>query len=286
MDAESSTAAWIELADGERVSFRGNCALGRSKTSTVVISEERASRNHATIHLQDGGEFWLIDLGSVNGTRLNDRRVVRPVRLKDADRIVIAETTLIFRKPAGDEGDGEDLDAAMVTVEEVRSEARWLLLADLENFTPLSQRLSAEELATLVGRWMRASGEIVDAHDGAVNKYLGDGWLACWASANVDRVAATVVALRALREAEPKFRVIVHHGTVAISGAAALGEEGLMGPEVNFLFRVEKIAGAAGVPFCFTAEAQARLGALLPLEAVPGRHTLKGFVGDYAFFRL
>lgn len=133
---------------------------------------------------------------------------------------------------------------------------------------------------------MRASGEIVDTHGGAVNKYLGDGWLACWASADAAQVAVAVEALRALREAEPKFRVIVHHGTVAISGAAALGEEGLMGPEVNFVFRVEKIAGAAGVAFCFTGAAQARLGELLPLVAVPGRHALKGFEGDYELFGL
>ena len=55
--------------------------FGRSRSSTVVIPSSKASRNHATIHVQDNGEFWLIDLGSINGTFLNGSRVARPGRL-------------------------------------------------------------------------------------------------------------------------------------------------------------------------------------------------------------
>jgi hypothetical protein len=94
-------------------------------------------------------------------------------------------------------------------------------------------------------------------------------------------IAAAVEALRVRRaETELKFRGIVHHGTVSVGGAAGIGEESLMGPEVNFIFRVEKIAGGMGAAFCFTEAAQALLAPALGLEPIPGRHALKGFPGD------
>ena len=42
------------------------------------------------------------------------------------------------------------------TTRRFRQEARWLLLADIEGFTPMSQRLMATELEEIVGRWIGA----------------------------------------------------------------------------------------------------------------------------------
>ncbi len=281
--------AWIEPSDGAPIPLTGNCTLGRSSGSHIVIADVKVSRHHATIHAQDAGEFWLIDLGSSNGTLLNDRRVARPVRLQDGDRISIADTSLLFRQAVADVEDPSTLAAA--TVMNVRSETRWLLLADLEGFTPLSQRLAPDALATLVGQWVRAGREIVESHGGTLNKYLGDGYLACWPD-HPDSPAQVAAAVLAFHEqwktAEPKFRIVVHRGTISIGGAAAasFGEEALMGPELNFTFRVEKIAATAGAAFCFTPAARQALGDALPLQPIPGTHELKGFPGRYEFFRL
>lgn len=288
MEIPPILSVWLERSDGGRVPLAGNCSFGRSSSNVIVIADERASRHHATIHVQDAGEYWLIDMGSINGTVLNARRAVQPQRLRDGDRITIAETTFVFRQSAAD-GD-TSLDKTPPTVSEVRTETRWLLLADIEGFTPLSQRLPAEELATLVGQWLRHGRETVEENGGTLNKYLGDGYLACWpARARSDaEVVATVQALRTqLETAAPKFRVVVHYGTVSISGGgSSFGEENLIGPDVNFIFRAEKIAAAAGVHFCFTTAAHALLAGLLPLRPIPGLHELKGFPGSYEFFQI
>lgn len=286
---QAPSGIWIEQEDGAPLQLVSNCTFGRSRNNTIVIESEKASRHHATIHVQDGGEFWLIDLGSINGTFLNDRRVVRPSRLHDGDRMAVADTTFTFRHP-GEQSD-ESAGATLPTIPEVRFEDRWLLLADLEGFTPLSQRLDPGDLATLVGTWVRRGRETVEGHGGTMNKYLGDGYLACWPShaEAPAQVAAAVRGFEAFRaEAEPKFRIVVHCGRVSIGGAAAasFGEESLMGPELNFLFRVEKVAAQAGVAFCFTAAAHAALTGLLPLEAITGEHELKGFPGSYTFYQL
>ena len=287
-DSPPSTGVWLEQEDGARVRLERNCMFGRSRSSTVVIASAKASRNHATIHIQDSGEFWLIDLGSINGTFLNGSRVARPVRLRNGDRILVADTGFTFHQ-ADDLGEAS-MGESLATIVEVRSEKRWLMLADIEGFTPLSQRLEATALATVVGTWVRSGREIIGRNGGTINKYMGDGYLTCWPSLPETpvQIAAAVGEFQTLREAsDPKFRIIFHHGTISYGGlAAGYGEESLMGAELNFVFRVEKVASELGVAFCFTAAAQAALGGLLPLEEIPGDHALKGFTGSSKFFKL
>ena len=283
-----TAVVWLESEGGACIPVSGNCMFGRSRSSTIIVASEKASRNHATIHVQDSGEFWLIDLGSSNGTFLNGSRVAQPVRLRKGDRILVADTGFTFQQ-ADDLGDSS-IGESLATIVEVRSENRWLMLADIEGFTPLSQTLEATELATVVGTWMRSGREIIGRNGGTINKYMGDGYLVCWPSQpeTPAQIAAAVGEFQTLREAsDPKFRIIFHHGMISYGGlAAGYGEESLMGAELNFIFRVEKVASELGVAFCFTAAAQAALGGLLPLEEIPGDHALKGFTGSSKFFRL
>ena len=47
-------------------------SLGRAPTNTATLPDETTSLEHALIHLREG-QWWLEDLDSRNGTRLNDR---------------------------------------------------------------------------------------------------------------------------------------------------------------------------------------------------------------------
>jgi hypothetical protein len=73
--------------------------LGRSRECDVRVSDLNVSRRHAELR-QDGDEYWIVDLGSMNGTLLNGRRVERE-RLSDGDRITLGSTDVVFgrRKP-------------------------------------------------------------------------------------------------------------------------------------------------------------------------------------------
>jgi hypothetical protein len=70
--------------------------LGRLPESDVVVDDPGASRQHARI-INSNGEFVLTDLGSTNGTLVNDEAVQERV-LDDGDRITIGETVLEFRR--------------------------------------------------------------------------------------------------------------------------------------------------------------------------------------------
>src|SRR5207248_9949355 len=91
--------AWLETGAEERIPIRCNCSIGRSPMSCVFLDASKVSRRHAIINVQNVGEFWLIDLGSINGTFLNKRRVNHPVRLVDFDQVTVGDSTYVFRQP-------------------------------------------------------------------------------------------------------------------------------------------------------------------------------------------
>src|SRR5713226_5564289 len=90
--------AWLEANDGKRLPIQGNLSIGRSPKNSLVLDSPKISRRHAIVNVQNVGEFWLIDLGSSNGTFLNKRRVHQPVRLSDYDQIAIGDSIFTFRQ--------------------------------------------------------------------------------------------------------------------------------------------------------------------------------------------
>jgi hypothetical protein len=86
-------------AAGRRFSLAGSATLlGRSPKCDIYIPDQRVSRRHAEIHW-DGESCTLHDLGSANGTLLNDRRITTPQTLRDGDEIGIASAVFTFRDP-------------------------------------------------------------------------------------------------------------------------------------------------------------------------------------------
>jgi class 3 adenylate cyclase len=77
--------------------------------------------------------------------------------------------------------------------------------------------------------------------------------------------------------------VVLHHGEVFMGGVASLGEENLSGKEVNFVFRMEKLASALGVSRLLSEAAHGQLAGRLQAKDV-GTHILSGFEGQYRFF--
>src|SRR3982074_2391390 len=120
--------AWLDTPAGDRIPILGNCSIGRSVKSCVVLDSQKVSRRHAIINVQNVGEFWLIDLGSVNGTFLNKRRVNHPVRLTDFDQLTVGDATYAFRQPLEIT---EEYQATITerTVREVANVPCWLLVA-------------------------------------------------------------------------------------------------------------------------------------------------------------
>lgn len=68
--------------------------IGRDKKNNIVFSNKRVSNNHAKIY-KIGNEYHVSDIGSTNGTYVNNK-LIRDIILKENDEIVIGRYTLIF----------------------------------------------------------------------------------------------------------------------------------------------------------------------------------------------
>jgi len=67
--------------------------LGRALSNTIVIEDAFASSEHALLALRDG-RWWLDDLGSRNGTRLNGEQLNAPAIVATGDEIGIGGVRL------------------------------------------------------------------------------------------------------------------------------------------------------------------------------------------------
>jgi FHA domain/Domain of unknown function (DUF1707) len=69
--------------------------LGRSRECDCVVSDPSVSRRHAELR-SEGGRWLLRDLGSRNGTRVNDLRVLEETEVHPGDRVSFGEARYRF----------------------------------------------------------------------------------------------------------------------------------------------------------------------------------------------
>ena len=79
------------------VPLQGNLQVGRADACQIKLSDTYVSSFHARIFSRDG-QWYVEDLGSTNGTYMNQRRVTSPVEVRAGDRIRVGKTTLEFRR--------------------------------------------------------------------------------------------------------------------------------------------------------------------------------------------
>lgn len=82
-----------DLLPGQSFPLGVVTGLGRAPTNTIVIEDAFTSLTHALISLRNG-RWWLEDLESKNGTRLNGDRLNSPAILATGDEIGIGTTRL------------------------------------------------------------------------------------------------------------------------------------------------------------------------------------------------
>ena len=84
---------------GEEIALHNEkTSIGRDDKVDVTIDELSASRRHALI-VNRRGRFFLLDLGTTNGTYCNGLLHGDERRLSDGDRFQIGQTAFVFRGP-------------------------------------------------------------------------------------------------------------------------------------------------------------------------------------------
>lgn len=70
-------------------------SIGRELDNDLIIDSEGCSRYHSKVEWTEDGWF-LKDLGSTNGTKLNELKIDSPQKLTEGDKIKIGEHVLLF----------------------------------------------------------------------------------------------------------------------------------------------------------------------------------------------
>lgn len=78
---------------GATFAITGEITIGRAVDSTISIPDDTwVSQLHARVLRTAGGETWLEDLGSTNGSYLNGARLTSAQLLRKGDRVQIGST--------------------------------------------------------------------------------------------------------------------------------------------------------------------------------------------------
>lgn len=82
---------------GRQVTLDGPVILGRGDDADLVMEDGEVSRHHVRVTPQAGGFATVEDLGSANGTFLNQNELVGPARLDPGDELLVGVTMLQLR---------------------------------------------------------------------------------------------------------------------------------------------------------------------------------------------
>ncbi|MDD7986289.1 adenylate/guanylate cyclase domain-containing protein [Lentisphaera marina] len=245
--------SFVEIINCDKSVQQVNCLpitpIGRDSTNVVQLTDPLCSRNHAVINYVGKGNYYLIDMGSRNGVYLNNQRVISPILLSDQDKLIIGNTQMVFHKhPNAPSSDMETYDHGDVPVSaEIRSVI--ILVADIRNFTNMSENLPIESLTKAMTYWFKATRNIIERNFGVVDKFIGDCVLAKWELKHPDPAAVPLILdaaydihqlTKTLPKIHPEIPKDIDIGCGINMGSVAMSENTILGDVVNTAFRLEE----------------------------------------------
>lgn len=86
-----------EAGKPRTIRLSGPAEIGRRDGCAIRLSDTYVSQVHARLYGEDGA-WYVEDLGSTNGTFLNDRRVSSPIEIHAGDVVKVGKTVLELRR--------------------------------------------------------------------------------------------------------------------------------------------------------------------------------------------
>lgn len=86
------------MSVGDSLQLETKTSIGRSLDNTIILMDDSVSARHALV-FHEGGQWWIEDMNSKNGTRLNGESVVGRSPLRWNDQIGLGRILLSIEEP-------------------------------------------------------------------------------------------------------------------------------------------------------------------------------------------
>ena len=275
--------AWIETKDGAKIPLEGLCTIGRAPGCQVVVDSNKASRRHAVIRPIGLDGLEITDLGSSNGTYVNQRRVPHQQALHDGDIIELAAP----RSPCARRFCPPRMRKAAPAPGAVVTEG-WLLLASAAGGPRVSSNLDERALKTEEG-WELDCTRSLEAHRGTRAAHPLCDLIWHWDAAKTPGPAPVRRALidldRIRLRQRPHLSVALHYGPLVADAHRRTDGRSVTGLAVAFAIQLLKQAPVLEARCLVSEEARAHFdqpGLLRDL----GPHFVPGFPGNHRLFSL
>ena len=271
------------------------CHIGRDEHNSIVIAEKEVSRHHAIVECAPSGGYYLIDLGSRNGTLINGRRVTASVPLHPDDRITIGSRELVFHTRIHLHGTPNWAQGE--TAAEIVRRTITVLVADVRDFTALCRRNGEVTVSNMISTFFRQCGAAAVEQGAWSQKYIGDAVMAIWIHRTIvpdlQEMFAVFSALAREFEVADSLKsqfaldAPVRIGAGVNTGPACVGNLGsdlssdytAMSDAVNLSFRFESATRQIGCDVVLGSSTYQGLAERVPVEGLFEAHTvsLKGY---------
>jgi adenylate cyclase len=197
---------------------------------------------------------------------VNGRRRHSATRLYSGDKLQIGsdKTTLVFFQDYTPEVSDDQDDLEEETVAFLQTELVTILVCDIRKFTSLSEIIGAELVSGILTAWSKNVNDLVQKHNGSIDKFIGDAVMATWAAkeSQTENILAAMRTLLAIREMTvllsaklPNLPWPMEVGGAINIGEAVTGNIGVdggrdytvVGDVVNVTFRLEEMTTKAGM---------------------------------------
>ena len=284
-----SAETTLVTAEGKSYALQSPCEIGRSGNCYITLDDDQASRTHCLIQRDSGGYWWITDLDSTNGTYVNKRKITQTTMLADGDLVAIGSTKLDFKDTSQKQNkpDRDGPESPTGTHILFSQTTCWLLIANIINPSTPGKEQTSQARSNRISEWGKTAEIIINRHNGEVNRFLGDGFLAYWNCGTVDaeQIVQAITELTTLHSGQSlDFRLILHLGQVQLGGLLNKGEGNLSGTAVNFIFKAEKLADSIDQRTFISAVAAKEMPGA-PLKTL-GTFKVPGFPGETEFHAL
>lgn len=240
--------------------------IGRDFSNDLILDVPNVSRFHAILTAANSG-VRIADLSSTNGTLVNGNPVSTPQKLGSGDLLEIGPARLKVEL-VSDLRTMTNMYSAGTRVEEMNTSALvTVLVADIRDFTALSEMLPGQDVAKMLQAWFERVSQIIGKYGGKIDKYIGDCVMAFWRCTEFNaRILAIEAATAALEIKEVTERMVddpnwpgadkcdwdcrisLNTGQVMIGKIGGRGARDftVLGDVVNVAFRLNSVAGSRG----------------------------------------